>query len=92
MKVVVIAVGKIKERGLRELIDDYEKRIGRYAKFEEVELVDGPDVEPKIVRAIPERARNAFVRVRTTVMRQLAGLPTAGGPLTVSMRSTAVRE
>jgi 23S rRNA (pseudouridine1915-N3)-methyltransferase len=57
MKVVVIAVGKIKERGLRELIDDYEKRIARYAKFDEVELVDGPDVEPKMLRAIPERAR-----------------------------------
>ena len=42
--------------------------------------------------AIPERARQSFVRVRTTVMRQLAGLPVAGGPLTVSMRSTAVRE
>lgn len=42
--------------------------------------------------SIPERARQSFVRVRTTVMRQLAGLPVAGGPLTVSMRSTAVRE
>ena len=41
---------------------------------------------------VPERARQSFARVRTTVMRQLAGLPVAGGPLTVSMRSTAVRE
>jgi murein DD-endopeptidase MepM/ murein hydrolase activator NlpD len=41
---------------------------------------------------VPERARPSFARVRTTVMRQLAGLPATGGPLTVSMRSTAVRE
>ena len=41
---------------------------------------------------VPERARSSFVRVRSTVMRQLAGLPAAGGPLTVSMRSPAVRE
>ncbi len=45
MKVVVVAVGKIKERGLRELVDDYEKRIGRYARFQEVELEGGDDVE-----------------------------------------------
>jgi murein DD-endopeptidase MepM/ murein hydrolase activator NlpD len=41
---------------------------------------------------VPESARQSFARVRTTVMRQLAGLPLAGRPLTVSMRSTAVRE
>jgi 23S rRNA (pseudouridine1915-N3)-methyltransferase len=63
VKVVVVAVGKIKERGLRELIDDYEKRIGRYAKFEEIELADGPDVEAKMVRAIPDRARTFALEV-----------------------------
>jgi murein DD-endopeptidase MepM/ murein hydrolase activator NlpD len=41
---------------------------------------------------VPERARRSFDRVSRTVMRELAGLPVAGGPLTVSMRSTAVRE
>lgn len=63
MKVVVIAVGKLKERGLRELIDDYEKRIARYARFEEIELADGPDVESKMLRAIPERARTIALEV-----------------------------
>jgi murein DD-endopeptidase MepM/ murein hydrolase activator NlpD len=41
---------------------------------------------------VPDSARPSFARVRTTVMRQLAGLPVAGRPLTVSMRSTAIRE
>ena len=41
---------------------------------------------------VPERSRRSFDRVSRTVMRELAGLPIAGGPLTVSMRSTAVRE
>jgi murein DD-endopeptidase MepM/ murein hydrolase activator NlpD len=42
--------------------------------------------------SVPEASRQSFTRVRTTVMKQLAGLPAAGRPLTVSMRSTAVRE
>lgn len=45
-----------------------------------------------IAGGVPESARQSFTRVRTTVMKQLAGLPVAGRPLTVSMRSTAVRE
>jgi len=55
----VVAVGKIKERGLRELIDDYVKRIGRYATFHEVELKDAaPDeVEERMRKAIPARSR-----------------------------------
>jgi len=41
---------------------------------------------------VPEGARQSFARVRTAVLRQLAGLPADGRPLTVSMRSTAIRE
>ncbi len=40
MHVHVLAVGKIKERGLRELIDEYAKRIGRYADYHELELAE----------------------------------------------------
>lgn len=65
MKVVVIAVGKIKERGLREAIDDYLKRIGRYAGCDEVELKDGSpaEVEARIARAVPARARVVALEV-----------------------------
>lgn len=59
MKIHVISVGKIKERGLRELLDDYASRIGRYASFQEVELKDGSvaEVEERFRKAIPARAK-----------------------------------
>jgi 23S rRNA (pseudouridine1915-N3)-methyltransferase len=55
----VVAVGKIKERGIREAVDDYAKRIGRYAQYHEVELKDLPSDEliEKFTRAIPAKAR-----------------------------------
>lgn len=59
MHLHVIAVGKIKERGLRELIDDYAKRIGRYGTYHEVELKDAAadEVEERFRKAIPARSR-----------------------------------
>jgi 23S rRNA (pseudouridine1915-N3)-methyltransferase len=54
----VIAVGKIKERGERAWIDDYAKRIGRYASYHELELKDGSEaeVEERFRKALPARA------------------------------------
>ena len=40
MRVAIVAVGKVKERPLRAVLDDYLKRIRRYAKLEETELKD----------------------------------------------------
>ncbi|MEM9072261.1 MAG: 23S rRNA (pseudouridine(1915)-N(3))-methyltransferase RlmH [Myxococcota bacterium] len=45
MRVVIAAVGKVKEKHVRKAVDDYTKRIGRYARFEEHELRDGSDDE-----------------------------------------------
>jgi 23S rRNA (pseudouridine1915-N3)-methyltransferase len=39
---VVLAVGKVKEPGLREAIDDYVKRITRHFSYEEIEVKDAP--------------------------------------------------
>lgn len=66
MRVRLIAVGKVKERGLRAAVDDYLGRIGRYAKVKEVELKDGPiaDVEARFRKAIPDdRARVVALEV-----------------------------
>jgi len=56
--IVVVAVGKVKERGLREAIDDYAKRVTRHFPLEEIEVKDAP--EPALLAAlekkIPERA------------------------------------
>lgn len=59
MRIRIVAVGKIKDKGLRALIADYYGRIGRFAKIEETELKDGAesDVAERFVRAIPDRAR-----------------------------------
>lgn len=38
MKLTLVAVGKLKERALRELADDYVSRIRRYARFDEIEV------------------------------------------------------
>ncbi|MAQ17346.1 MAG: 50S rRNA methyltransferase [Sandaracinus sp.] len=56
MRIRLIAVGKVKERGLRDAVDDYLGRIGRYAKVREVELKDGPiaEVEARFQKAIPD--------------------------------------
>ncbi len=65
MHLHVVAVGKIKERGLREVIDDYEKRIRRYSTFHETELKDGSEaeVQARFARAIPARARVVALEV-----------------------------
>lgn len=65
MKIAIIAVGRVKERGLRDAIDEYEKRIKRYAKLDEVELEDGSasEVEARFRKAIPARARVVALEV-----------------------------
>ncbi len=65
LRVRVIAVGRIKERGVREAIDDYAKRIGHYARFEEVELKDGDAaaVRARFDKAIGERSRIVALEV-----------------------------
>ena len=74
MHVHVVAVGKIKERGIREAIDDYAKRIGRYATFHEVELKDAPEgeLEARFRKAIPARARVVALEVEGRVVSSQA--------------------
>ena len=40
----VICLGKIKETYLKELIDDYQKRISKYVKFKITELPDNTNI------------------------------------------------
>ncbi|MCA9613052.1 MAG: 23S rRNA (pseudouridine(1915)-N(3))-methyltransferase RlmH [Sandaracinus sp.] len=55
MRILIVAVGKMKERGARELVDDYLKRIGRYCRVEEIELKDGDpeEVAARFAKAVP---------------------------------------
>lgn len=63
MRVRIIAVGKIKEKGIREAINDYVSRISRYAKCEEVELRDGDDVEARFRKCLDDRTRIVALEV-----------------------------
>lgn len=40
MKIKIIAVGKLKEKYLKQGIDEYAKRLGKYCKFEIIEVPD----------------------------------------------------
>ena len=40
LNIKVMCVGKIREKSLKELLDEYEKRISKYAKLEIIELDD----------------------------------------------------
>ena len=40
MKITILAVGKVKEKFFRDAIAEYEKRLGRYCKFEIIEVAD----------------------------------------------------
>lgn len=45
MRLTIVAVGKIKERGIREAIDDYFARVTRHFPLEEIEVRDAPPTE-----------------------------------------------
>lgn len=65
MRVVVVAVGKVKERALRAVLDDYYGRVRRYAKLEELELKDAPPdvLVPRFAKAIDPRGRTVALEV-----------------------------
>lgn len=45
MKLRLVAVGKLKDSGLRALCDDYQARIRRHTPFEETELRDSAQLD-----------------------------------------------
>ena len=43
MSTAILCVGKMKEKPYRQMADEYLKRLGRYGKFEEIEIPDLPE-------------------------------------------------
>ena len=43
MSVLILCVGKMKEKAYRQMADEYLKRLGRYGKYEETEIPDLPE-------------------------------------------------
>lgn len=66
MEITLIAVGKIKEKGLREALTDYYGRIGHYCKFSEIEIKDGP--EPKVSEALEKHLSKSQFHVALEVL------------------------
>ena len=65
MRISIIAVGKVKQAGLRAEIDEYLGRIRRYARCEEIEIKEGPDsdVAARFRKAIGERSKTVALEV-----------------------------
>jgi len=59
VRITLIAVGKVKQAGMRAEIDDYLGRLKRYATCAEIELKDAPERElvPRFDKAIPARTK-----------------------------------
>jgi 23S rRNA (pseudouridine1915-N3)-methyltransferase len=68
VRIVIVAVGKLKSSGLRAELDDYLGRIRRYASCEEIELKDADEREllPRFAKAVPERALSIALEVDGT--------------------------
>lgn len=58
MKITILAVGKVKERGIREAIDDYLARAKRHFPIDEVEVRDAPpqQLAPTLEKRLPSGA------------------------------------
>jgi 23S rRNA (pseudouridine1915-N3)-methyltransferase len=67
VRILIIAVGKVKQAGLRAEIDEYLKRIRRYARCEEIELKDGSEAE------VTDRFRKAMSVGAKTVALEVDG-------------------
>jgi 23S rRNA (pseudouridine1915-N3)-methyltransferase len=53
MRIVVVAVGRVKDRPLRDALDAYLGRLRRYVPCDEIEIADGPrdKLEPALAKA-----------------------------------------
>jgi len=63
VRICIIAVGKIKERGLREVLDDYIARVRRHVPCDEIEVKEGKDDEKALRAAIPSGALSVALEI-----------------------------
>ena len=65
MNMALICMGRLKERYWRDAADEYEKRLSRFGRFEEIELTDLPEPansSPAIEAQICEREGRAILQ------------------------------
>ena len=57
MSAVILCVGKMKEKPYRQMADEYLKRLGRYGKYEEIEIPDLPEPASGSSEALEEQLK-----------------------------------
>ena len=57
MSVLILCVGKMKEKPYRQMADEYLKRLGRYGKYEEIEIPDLPEPASGSSEALEEQLK-----------------------------------
>ena len=65
MSVLILAVGKLKEKPYRQMADEYLKRLSRFGKYEEKEIPDLPEPQnssPALEERIREKEGEALLR------------------------------
>ena len=62
MKITVISIGKLKEKFLRDGVNEYIKRLQAYCKFREIEIKENPkdDIEEEGRRILDKIPQNNF--------------------------------
>jgi 23S rRNA (pseudouridine1915-N3)-methyltransferase len=84
MRIVVVAVGRVKDRPLRTAIDEYLGRVRRYTACDEVELADAPHakLEPALAKATSEA---------TTIALEVTGRSVASEAFAAKLARAAER-
>jgi len=57
VSVTILCVGKMKEKPYRQMADEYLKRLGRYGKYEEIEIPDLPEPGGGAAEALEEQLK-----------------------------------
>ena len=57
MSALILCVGKMKEKAYRQMADEYLKRLGRYGKYEEIEIPDLPEPASGSSEALEEQLK-----------------------------------
>ena len=58
MSVTILCVGKMKEKPYRQMADEYLQRLGRYGKYEEIEIPDLPEPTGSPSGALEEQVKS----------------------------------
>lgn len=87
MRVNIIAVGKLKERWLREACDEYAKRLGRYCKLQIVELSESRLLEDPSEGEIRRALRNESEQILRHAEGEIFALCIEGSSCTSEMFS-----